>query len=37
MDKNSKKNEIAVFGATGLIGSILIKYLNQPIITNYDM
>ena len=29
MDKNSKKNEIAVFGATGLIGSILIKYLKQ--------
>ena len=29
MDKNSKKNEVAVFGATGLIGSILIKYLKQ--------
>ncbi len=29
MDKNSKKNEVAVFGATGLIGSILIKYLNN--------
>ena len=29
MYKNSKKNEVAVFGATGLIGSILIKYLKQ--------
>ena len=29
MDKNSKKNEVAVFGATGLISSILIKYLKQ--------
>ena len=29
MDKNSKKNEVTVFGATGLIGSILIKYLKQ--------
>ena len=29
MDKNSKKKEVAVFGATGLIGSILIKYLKQ--------
>ena len=29
MGKNSKKNEVAVFGATGLIGNILIKYLKQ--------
>ena len=29
MDKNSKKIEVAVFGATGLIGSILVKYLKQ--------
>ena len=29
MNKNSKKIEVAVFGATGLIGSILIKYLKQ--------
>ena len=29
MNTNSKKNEVAVFGATGLIGSILIKYLKQ--------
>ena len=29
MNINSKKIEVAVFGATGLIGSILIKYLKQ--------
>ena len=29
MNKNSKKIEVAVFGATGLIGSILVKYLKQ--------
>ena len=29
MDKNFKKNEVAVFGATGLIGRKLVKYLNQ--------
>ena len=29
MNKNSKKIEVAVFGATGLIGSILVTYLKQ--------
>ena len=29
MNKNSEKIEAAVFGATGLIGSILIKYLKN--------
>ena len=29
MKKNSKKVEVAVFGATGLIGGILVKYLKQ--------
>ena len=29
MNKNSKKIEVAVFGATGLIGRKLVKYLNQ--------
>ena len=29
MNKNSKKIEVAVFGATGLIGRELVEYLNQ--------
>ena len=29
MNKNFKKIEVAVFGATGLIGSILVKYFKQ--------